>query len=238
MTTSTAADIVNELRSLGTEPYRKVLRKHGAREPLYGVKVSDLKTIQKRIKKDYQLALNLFDTGAYDAQYLAGLIADDQRMTRKDLKHWLAKANCPAICSSAVAWVAAESRYGYELALEWIGSNRENTAQTGWATLCSVVAITEDAELDLDELVRLLHRVEQSIHQQPNQVRYVMNSFVMSVGTYVRDLTDAALKTAAAIGTVSVDMGETECKVPSAVEQIHKVQQRGTIGKKRKSAKC
>ena len=34
---------------------------------------------QKRIKMDYQLALDLYETGNYDAMYLAGLIADDAR---------------------------------------------------------------------------------------------------------------------------------------------------------------
>jgi hypothetical protein len=40
------------------------------------------------------------------------------------------------------------------------------------------------------------------------------------------------------IGTVEVDMGDTACKVPSAREYIQKVQQRGTLGKKRKTVKC
>ncbi len=33
-------------------------------------------------------------------------------------------------------------------------------------------------------------------------------------------------------------MGETACQVPYAPEAIRKVEQRGAIGKKRKSAKC
>ena len=71
----TAAEIVAELKKLGNESYKKVLIKHGAKEPFYGVKIEDLKKIQKRIKKDYQLALDLYDTGISDAMYLAGLIA-------------------------------------------------------------------------------------------------------------------------------------------------------------------
>ncbi len=74
-----AAEIVQELKSLGSESIKKVLLKHGIAEPLFGVKVEELKKIQKRIKKDYQLALDLYDTGIYDAMYLAGLIADDRQ---------------------------------------------------------------------------------------------------------------------------------------------------------------
>ena len=87
-----AKEIVEELRTLGSESVKKVLRNHGVQEPFFGVKIGDMKTIQKRIKKDYQLALDLYDTGNYDAMYLAGLVADDARMTRKDLDRWVKMA--------------------------------------------------------------------------------------------------------------------------------------------------
>ena len=46
---------------------------------------------------------------------------------------------CHALCGSTVSWVAAESRYGWDLALEWIESKKEIGAATGWATLSSLV---------------------------------------------------------------------------------------------------
>src|SRR5437879_7227022 len=116
----TAAEIVEELKPLGSESIKKVLMKHGIQEPLLGVKVEELKKIQKRIKKDYQLALDLYDTGIYDAMYLAGLIAGALKMTKTDLQKWVTKAHCGALCDYTVPWVAAESRFGRELALEWI----------------------------------------------------------------------------------------------------------------------
>jgi 3-methyladenine DNA glycosylase AlkD len=234
----TADEIVEELRLLGTDAYKKTLRNHGIPEPFFGVKIADLKKLQKRIKKDYRLALDLYDTGIYDAMYLAGLIADDPKMTKQDLRRWLAKAHCGPLSEYTVPWVAAESKHGLDLAREWIDSRQERAAVAGWATLSSLVAIKDDAELDLAELKQLLQRVEQTIHQQPNHVRYVMNSFVIAVGSYVRALTDQALQTAATIGRVTVDMGDTACQVPYAPEYIRKVQDRGTLGRKRKTAKC
>jgi 3-methyladenine DNA glycosylase AlkD len=234
----TAAEILKQLKPLGKDSYKKVLFNHGIKEPVLGVSVAELKKFQKRIKKDYQLALNLYDTGVYDAQYLAGLIADESRMTKADLKHWLANANCNALCGSAVAWVAAESRQGRELALEWINSKDETTAQTGWATLSSLVAVTEDSELDLAELKKLLARVEKTIHDAPNRVRHAMNGFVIALGTYVRELTQAALKAGEKIGRLSIDVGNTECKVSYAPEYIQKAATRSAIGKKRKTARC
>ncbi len=234
----TAQEIVAELKKLGTETYKKALRGHNIPEPFFGAKIEDMKKIQKRIKKDYRLALELYDTGIYDAMYLAGLIADDKQMTKKDLRHWLKTATCPPLAQYTVPWVAAESNHGHELALEWIESDKEQEAVAGWATLGSLVAITPDDQLDLAELKKLLQRVKKTIHQAPNLVRYVMNGFVIAVGSYVSDLTELALEVGAKIGTVTVDMGDTSCKVPFAPDYIQKVQQRGTIGKKRKTAKC
>src|SRR5436190_14305304 len=98
----TADGILEELKSLGSESIKKVLRNHGVQEPFFGVKIGDMKKIQKRIKKDYQLALDLYDTGNYDAMYLAGLIADDAKMTKKDLNRWVKMANGGALASSTV----------------------------------------------------------------------------------------------------------------------------------------
>lgn len=234
----TAEEVVKELKSLGRDSYKRVLFNHGIQEPVFGVKIEDLKKIQKRVGKDYRLSLALFDTGIHDAMYLAGLIADDAKMTKKDLRRWVAKAQGPLIGECTVPWVAAEGSHGLALALEWIESEKKPVAITGWSTLSSLVAIKDDADLDLAQLKRLLKRVETTIHEQPNRVRYVMNGFVIALGSYVPALTDLALQAARKIGPVRVDMGATACKIPSAVEYIQKVQKRGTIGKKRATAKC
>lgn len=236
----TAKEILAELKPLGSDSYKKVMLRHGVKEPFFGVKISDLQIIRKRIKKDYQLALDLYDTGNYDAMYLAGLIADDAQMTKKDLQRWIALANTThsPLAGCTVPWVAAGSPHGWELALEWIDSKKALTAAAGWATLGSLVSIKDDSELDLAKLKRLLERVRKSIHQAPDEVRYQMNFFVIALGSYMKSLTDTAIEAAEKIGPVKVDMGDTSCEVPFAPDYIRKVQKRGTIGKKRKSAKC
>jgi len=233
-----AKQILAELKPLGSDSYKKVMSRHGVKEPFFGVKIGDLQKIQKRIKKDYQLALDLYDTGNYDAMYLAGLIADDARMTKKDLQRWITNVTHSPLAGCTVPWVAAGSPHGWELALEWIDSKKAVTASAGWATLGSLVSITDDSALDLPELKRLLERVRKSIHQAPDNVRYQMNSFVIAVGSYVQPLTATAIQIGEKIGPVPVDMGDTSCQVPFAPDYIRKVQKRGSIGKKRKSAKC
>lgn len=231
-------EILEELQALGTAPIKNIFRKHGAPEPSYGVKVEDLKKIQKRIKTNYQLALDLYDTGVSDAMYLAGLISDPKRMTPKDLQHWAEKSTWYMTSEYALAWTASESDHGMEMALKWIDSDDEKIACAGWATLSNVVLLKPDGELDIPVLTALLDRVTKTIHQSPNRVRYVMNGYVIALGGGVKALTDRALKAAAKIGKVSVNLGDTACKVPDATAYIHKMEAKGVIGRKRKTAKC
>ena len=233
----TAQTILEEIEPLGSNSYKQILFKHGAKEPCFGVKIDELKKIQKRVKTDHRLALDLYDTGIYDAMYLAGLIADDARMTKEDLRRWAAKA-CAPLAGSTVSWVAAGSPHGWKMALEWIDADEDLIAAAGWATLSSLVATKDDAELDLAGLKRLLKRVQTKIHQAPDAVRSPMNGFVVAVGSSVQALSTLALETGESIGPVTVDKGDTVCKVPFAPDAIRKAAQRGAIGKKRRTAKC
>lgn len=43
--------IMKDLEKMGTLSVKKIFINHGAQEPLFGVKIADLKKIQKKIKK-------------------------------------------------------------------------------------------------------------------------------------------------------------------------------------------
>jgi len=234
----TTAQIMDELKKKGSENIKKIFLNHGVREPLFGVKVSDLKVIQKKVKKDYQLSMDLYNTGNYDAMYLAGLIADESKMSKKDINAWAEKANSGGLCEYTVAWVAAESAYGWELAMQWIESPKEKIASSGWSALAGVISMKPDNELDIAMIKKLLKRIEKEIHSSPNRVRYTMNGFVISVGSYVKELSELAVETGKKIGDVTVDVGNTACKVPFAPDYINKAKAGGSFGKKKKTVKC
>ena len=77
----TTQEILSELEKYGNEQTKRTYIKHGATEPLFGVKVQDLKKILKKTKKNHELSLELYATGNYDAMYLAGLMADEKQIT-------------------------------------------------------------------------------------------------------------------------------------------------------------
>lgn len=229
---------MSQLQQMGTEQTRKTWLNHGAKGEFFGVKIGDMKTIQKKIKRDHELALALYKTGNADAMYFAGLISEPAKMTKQQLQEWVEQSTWHMLNEYTVAWAATESLYGHELALEWIDSNEEKIQASGWCTYGGLVSLKKDEELDVKELERLLSRVQKTIHQQGDRVKYAMNGFVIAVGSYVMALTEKASATAAAMGTVMVDMGGTACKVPDAAAYIGKVEAAGKLGKKKKTVFC
>lgn len=231
-------EVMKELESYGNEGTKKTLIKHGAKEPFFGVKVGDLKKILKKTKKNHELSLELFDTGNTDAMYLAGLMADETKITKTQLNKWVKGAYWYYLSEFAVPWVAAETKFGFELGLKWIKSKNEGIAAAGWATLSSQAALLDDADLDLEKYSELLDVVSEDIHNRQNRVKYVMNGFVIAVGSSIKKLTPKAKKVAKKIGKVDVEMGGTACKVPLATDYIAKVEKAKRVGNKRKTARC
>lgn len=234
----TYEDIMQKLEELGSEQTKKIYENHGVKEPYFGVKIGDLKKLVKYLKKDHDLALQLFRSGNHDAMYLAGLSVNPKLMSKETLQEWVQGAYWYMVAEYTVAGVAAESNYALELAREWMKSDEEMTAVCGWSTYSNYLSITPDEELDIDEIRTLLQQVNKTIHEEKNRVRYVMNGFVIAVGSYVSELTEEAKQVAEHIGKVHVDVGNTACKVPVAKEYIKKIEAKDRVGMKRKTCIC
>jgi len=231
-------EVLKELEKLADPTTKNTLIRHGAKEPIWGVKIGDMKTILKKTKKNHELSIDLYASGISDAMYLAGLMADEKKITKEQLKDWANKATWEMISDFTVPWVASETPYGFELGLEWIESKDEQLASCGWATLANYASINEDKDLDLKKYAELLERVANDIHDERNRVKYNMNSFVIAVGSYIVALTDLSKEIAQKIGKVDVNVGDTACKIPLATVYIDKVINSGRAGKKKKTARC
>ena len=235
-----AKAVMEDLQSKGSEKTRVLMAKHG--HPIaktLGVSVADMKAIAKKLKGAQAVALQLYAMGFMEAMYLAGMVADGKAMSKAELQKWAEGASgFPMIESYTVPWVTVENEAGPALAMKWIASKDEGVAAAGWASYAGLVAVRPDESLDLKEVEALLDRVAKEVHGAKNRVRKAMNQFVICVGLYVKPLAAKAKAAARKIGNVSVDVGETTCKIPVALEYIAKVEKDGRAGVKRKTIRC
>ncbi|XXS94717.1 DNA alkylation repair protein [Sorangium sp. So ce590] len=214
-------EVMRELERLGTEQNRKVYRRHGATDPLFGVSFAHMNTLEKRIKRDHELAEALWATGNSDARTLAAAIADPGRFTRDQLEAWLDGLRSPLLVDLFVKHIAAKTPFAREAMARWTASDDEWIGRAGW-TLLGVLA-TGDPSLPDSLFEERLSVLEASIHEAGNRAREAMNSALISIGSRSEPLRGKALTAARRIGKVDVDHGETSCKTPDATAYIQKV---------------
>src|SRR5690606_1981721 len=101
--------VMQELEALGKERMKKMYVSNGAHEPVYGVATGAMKPIVKQIKRDQQLAEQLYATGNYDAMYFAGIIADPKAMAATDFERWIDGAYFYMLSDYVVAVTLSES---------------------------------------------------------------------------------------------------------------------------------
>jgi 3-methyladenine DNA glycosylase AlkD len=213
-------EVMRALEKAGSEQTRKTYRRHGAKGPMFGVSFGTLGALQKRIRVDHELALQLWDTGNVDARNLAMKIADPALIKPSDLDRW-ARENGMRGCDLYIGSIASESPHGTAKAREWLASSDVRLRAVGW-TLVGILANRDEATPD-DAFAKRLEQIEKSIHSAPNEEKGAMNGALIAIGGRSTPLRKAACAAAKRIGKVEVDHGDTACRTPDAIPYIEKM---------------
>lgn len=220
---TSAAAILEELESLGTEQNRTIYRRHGVTtDELYGVSYANLGKLKKRIKVDHDLALALWESGNHDARVLATMVADPKRADERTLEGWARGLSNPAV-ADALADLVVKTPHAQRLVQRWTASDDEWIGRAGWHTLARLAAIPDVPD---EYFAPYLEVIEKGIHARKNRVREGMNNALIAIGIRGGTLEQRALAVAAAIGRVEIDHGETNCKTPDAAAYIYRALQR------------
>ncbi len=226
----TVQEVLQELESLGTAQNRKIYRRHGACENLYGVSFANLRKMAKQLKIDHALAQQLWTTRNHEAQLLASMIADPVTVEESLVDRWISELADRIVTSEFTDFVS-KTRFFQAKTEEWLDSEDEWIGRAGWQLL-ALLAMS-DIELADSYFENHLEVIERDIHTQKNMVRDAMNSALIAIGIRNPALERQALSAAKTIGKVEVDHGETSCKTPDAADYIRRTVERKKQRKKR-----
>jgi 3-methyladenine DNA glycosylase AlkD len=216
---TTYAEVMKELRAKGAAQKVKVYGKHGAGDDLYGASFADLRKLAKRIGKDHDLALHLWDSGNVDARILATMVADPRELKSSTVNKWLEDVHY-YVLSDQLAELISRSPIAIKKMEQLMASPGEFQRACSYTVLASV--LKNGVAVPDEDCSRYLRAIAAEVHDSPNRARYSMNNAVIVIGVYKPSLTSEAKATAARIGKVLVDHGDTSCKTPDAVTYIRK----------------
>ena len=222
--TMNAQEILTTLRKLGKPQTAAIYKRQLSGDNVCGVLTSEIAKLQKKIKVDHALALELWKTGNAEARILALQVADPKRLTRADADALL-KDGQVHFLGYYLSGLVGRSPIADKTMRAWMKSTDEFAREMGYGILG--MRLKDDPESISDaDAEKILATIEKEIHRSPNWARYTMNGAVIAIGVFKPALRKKALQTAKRIGKVEVDHGETYCKTPNAVSYIEKAAKR------------
>ena len=213
------AALLEEMEGLGTEQNRKIYRRHGVVGQQYGLSFANLKKLQKRIKKDQSLALELWATGNHDCRILATMLADPGQSSEEGLERWRADLD-NYIVTDSFSGLVGQTPFSQQKAEEWTDREEEWPGRAGWHLVAHLAMKRPDLPDSYFE--EWLGIIEGNIHQGRNRVKDAMNNALIAIGIRNPHLEGLAIAAAQRIGKVEVDHGETSCQTPDAAAYIRK----------------
>lgn len=219
-TSSSYSEAMAALEARGSEQTRKTYLRHGASEPLFGVRFGDLRPLARQIGTDQDLARRLWASGNADARLLACMVADPAAVTEEELDAWLDDIDSYFLVDTFVAELATRVEGRVARAERWIASDRDRTAQAGW-DLMNAVALSDETVPDA-YLERQLGLIAERIDGYGNWTRRSASNAITGIGLRNDGLEAAAREAAARIGHVDFDPGQTACVLPDPIEYLEK----------------
>ena len=124
-----------------------------------GVYQKDLKIIAKEVGHDYKLAIQLFDTGIYEARILCSKILKPEDITESLMEVWVESFENWEICDSFCMGLFAKSRFARKKIFEWSSRDKEFEKRAGFVIIAAYCMAEKNADNDIfEEFFPLIER--------------------------------------------------------------------------------
>lgn len=159
-----------------------------------GLAVPALRALARRLGRDHELALALWDTGIPDAQLLAGMVAEPARLAVAEMDRWVAGMRAWDVCDQACLNAFVKSPLSWDRIPAWAAREAEFEKRAAFALL-AVAAVHQKQRPDADFLARL-PLIEAAAADDRNFVKKAVNWALRQIGKRNPALREQALTVA------------------------------------------
>ena len=231
----TVADV---LALLDTERDERGIRhweKLGARTGgmrTYGIGLTRLRAMAKKIGRDRALSQALWSTDVYDARVLALLLDDPAQITRAQAEQQVEQlgggmlAHVFASCDATLA----RTPFVVELAGDWVRHEDAVRRACGYTLLYEASKFSGKKAPSEPFFLSVVARIGESIHAESEQVRMAMGAALMGIGKRSAVLNRAALEVARSVGPIASTSASGECEPFDVVKHLTTDRLKTTLG--------
>lgn len=203
----TVDEIVKKLESLGNPENVAGMARYGIVTPkAFGISTPKLKVFAREVKKHagdrHALALELWETGIYDARGVAFLIDDPKKVTREQMDSWAADFDNWATVDGTCCYLFCRTPLAYEKAFEWADKEPEFIRRAGFSLIAFLTV--HDKKAEDDKLAAFLPLIEEHSDDDRNFVKKAVNWALRQVGKRNLNLNQLAIESAERIANLKM----------------------------------
>ena len=172
---------VAELKRMGTKKTRDGMARYAIpSDKAFGVMVGQIRELAKRLGRNHELALALWDSGWYEARMLATFVDEPDRVTPAQMDRWCRDFDNWAICDTACFHLFDKTPYAFKKVSQWSKRRDEFVKRAAFALLASVAL--HDKKSDDRLFVATLPLIERAATDDRNFVKKGVSWALRGVG--------------------------------------------------------
>jgi len=174
-------EVIKQLRSMGDPKNIEGMGRFGIKtENNLGNSVTTLRNFAKKIGKDHDLAVKLWDSGIRDAGMVAACIEDPTTISENQVDRWVNGFDSWDICDHCCGHLFDKTPFAYKKAKEWTLRKEEFQKRAGFS-LMAWLAVHDKKTGDL-EFEKFLTIIKRESTDERNYVRKAVNWALRNIG--------------------------------------------------------
>jgi 3-methyladenine DNA glycosylase AlkD len=198
----------------------------------FGIGLTRLRTLAKRVGRNRELAQALWKTDVYEARVMALLVDDPAQITRAQAERQveeLAGGQLAYVFASCDATLA-KTPFVVELADQWVRSDDPVRRECGYGLLYEASKFAGKKAPSEEFFLTQVGRIAGTIRTESEKVRLAMGAALMGIGKRSAVLNEAALKVARDVGPIEFTSASGACEPFDVVKHLTTDRLRDKLG--------
>jgi 3-methyladenine DNA glycosylase AlkD len=189
----TVASSLAWLERRGTKRNRDGMARYAIHaDHVFGVAMTDIRTLAGQLGRDHALAAALWDSGWYEARLLAAFVDEPAKVTPSQMDRWARDFDNWAVCDTVCMHLFDRTPHAFRKVTHWSGRKPEFVRRAAFALLASLALHDKDAA---DEpFVDRLTLIERGATDDRNFVKKAVSWALRAIGQRNQRLHTRALR--------------------------------------------
>jgi 3-methyladenine DNA glycosylase AlkD len=163
-------------------------------EQRLGVSVPDMRKIAKEIGKNHELAIKLWKTKIPEAQIVAAMIDDPEKLTETQMEKWVQDINSWDVCDQVCMNLFEKTPFAWKKILDWSEREEEFVKRTAFSLIACLA--WHDKEVEDEKFIKLFPVIKREAKDERNFVKKAINWSLRNIGKKNPTLNKAAIDAA------------------------------------------